>query len=196
MADQLIPIFPLNTVLFPEGPLPLRIFEPRYLDMVSECLRAGTGFGVCLIVNGPEVGAAPDINEQGTLAHITDWHQRNDGLLGITATGIQRFRIISRRLRPNHLMEADVEFIDNEPPTELPAEYIPLTDLLRQLIKQIPDLFQGPTIRYGDAGWVSNRLAELLPMPLEEKQQLLQILDPMERLARLRQIMDRMNIQF
>lgn len=196
MAEILIPLFPLNTVLFPEGPLPLRIFEPRYLEMVSECLRSDCGFGVCLIRTGPEVGTTPEINEQGTLATITDWHQRNDGLLGITATGVQRFRVISKRVRPNRLMEADVELIDNEPPQDLPTEYIPMTDFLRQLIKQIPHVFDGLTIKYGDAGWVSNRLAELLPLPLDQKQQLLEVHDPMVRLERLRVVMDGMNIQF
>lgn len=196
MAETRIPLFPLNTVLFPEGPLPLRIFEPRYLEMVSECLRTDCGFGVVLIMNGSEVGTTPAVSDYGTVARITDWHQRNDGLLGIRATGEQRFRVVSRQVRPNRLMEANVELIANEPAVELPSEYIPMTDFLRQLIKQIPDVFQGLTIKYGDAGWVSNRLAELLPLPLDEKQRLLEVPEPLARLEQLRTIMDRMKFQF
>ena len=118
-----IPLFPLNTVLFPEGILPLRIFEPRYLDMVSECLRTNSGFGVCLITEGTEAGGVADCHEIGTLACIIDWHKREDGLLGITAQGIERFRILKKHVRPNQLLEGNVEFIDEDDMEEIPVEY-------------------------------------------------------------------------
>jgi len=89
-----IPLFPLNTVLFPGGPLPLRIFEARYVDMVSSCLKEDSPFGVLLIRDGGETGNATT-HEIGTLARIVDWYQGSDGLLGVTAVGEQRFRLLS-----------------------------------------------------------------------------------------------------
>jgi len=196
MTDLDLPLFPLNTVLFPEGPLPLRIFEPRYLDMVSNCLRGGTGFGICLIESGAEIGEVAKTYQVGTLANITDWHQRNDGLLGITVVGEQRFQIVSTHVHPNQLTEARVELIDNETATELPAEYLPITDFLRQLIKQVPDLFASLPLKYSDATWVGCRLAELLPIPLTQKQYLLQMNEPIQRLERMRLLMESMDIQY
>jgi len=196
MADLTIPLFPLNTVLFPEGLLPLRIFEPRYLDMVSDCLRKGCGFGICLIESGSEIGSAAKTFEVGTLARISDWHQRHDGLLGITVIGEQRFRILSTEVLSNQLTLANVELIDNEHSTELPAEYLPIADFLRQLIKQVPHLFASMTLKYSDATWVGSRLAELLPIPLAQKQYLLQLNEPIQRLERMRQLMGGMDIQY
>jgi hypothetical protein len=189
-VDELqIPLFPLNSVLFPGGPLPLRIFEPRYLDMVSRCLRDGGGFGVSLIESGSEVGKAARTYEVGTLVRIVDWHQRHDGLLGITVLGEQRFRILSTHVRPDQLTEARAELLPNEPACDLPAEFIPLADFLRQLIKLVPHHFSSLGLRYGEAGWVGCRLAELLPIALTQKQYLLQLNAPIERLERLRQLM-------
>jgi len=196
MAELDLPLFPLNTVLFPEGPLPLRIFEPRYLDMVSACLRRGNGFGICLIESGAEVGEVAKTYQVGTLARITDWHQRNDGLLGITVVGEQRFQIVSTQVHPNQLIQAQVELIDNESATELPTEYLPITDFLRQLIKQVPDLFAPVPLKYSDATWVGCRLAELLPIPLTQKQYLLQMNEPIQRLERMRLLMESMDIQY
>ena len=90
-----VPLFPLNTVLFPGGVLPLRIFEPRYLDMVSDCLKSDTGIGVVLIKDGAETGKAADTYDTGTLSGISYWHKRPDGILGVTLKGDQRFRILS-----------------------------------------------------------------------------------------------------
>ena len=98
-----LPLFPLHTVLFPGGPLPLRIFEARYLDMVSQCLQEDSGFGVCMIRHGREVGEPASTENMGVVARIVDWHQRHDGLLGITAIGEQRFRIASVRIQDNQL---------------------------------------------------------------------------------------------
>ena len=103
-----VPLFPLRTVLFPGGPLPLRIFEQRYLDMISSCLKRDEPFGVVLIRSGSEVGSA-EVYDSGTLARITDWYQGSDGLLGITATGTDRFRIRSSSRQPDGLLIGDVE---------------------------------------------------------------------------------------
>lgn len=195
MSEREIPLFPLHAVLFPGGPLPLRVFEPRYLEMVGHCLRGDTRFGVCLIESGSEVGPAPTPYPVGTLARIVDWNRRPDGLLGITAVGEQRFRILRRRVMPGQLLEAEVEVIPDESPTHLPREYIPMADFLRQMIKQVPHLFSNMTLKYGDATWVGYRLAEMLPFPLEQKQRFLQLDEPIQRLERLRRLMDAMNIE-
>jgi len=192
METQEIPLFPLHTVLFPGGPLPLRIFEPRYLDMVSDSLRTGRGFGICLIRDGREVGSPPTTHEVGTLATITDWHQRHDGLLGITVTGQQRFRIQSTEVRPSQLTMAQVEMIEPEAPRDLPADYLVASDLLGRIIEHIGHHYKEIEKRYGDAGWVSYRLSELLPIDNVTKQQLLLIDDPILRLERLRTVIDRL----
>lgn len=194
--QRVIPLFPLNTVLYPDGPLPLRIFEARYIDMISECLRKDTGFGIGLIKSGEEVGKAAQAHEYGTLARIADWHTRHDGLLGITAVGEQRYRILSTTVRDNQLQEAVVEMIPNEAFTELPEEYIPIADFLRQLVKQVPHLFQAIKISYDDARWVGCRLCELLPIPMEQKLHLLQLTEPIQRLERLRVLMEKLNIHY
>ena len=113
-----VPLFPLNTVLFPGGPLPLRIFEPRYLGLVSRCLKSDMPFGVLLIRDGGETGPATTHNI-GTLARITDWYQGSDGLLGITAIGEQRFRLIASERQDDGLNIGDVETLENEPTTPL-----------------------------------------------------------------------------
>ena len=176
--------------------MPLRIFEPRYTDMVSDCLRSGTGFGISLIRSGSEVGEAAKTYEVGTLVTITDWHQRHDGILGITVTGEQRFRIQSTRVHSNQLTEAKVGLITNEAKTELPVEYLPIADFLRQLIKQLPHLYGPVTTKYSDATWVSCRLAELLPISLAQKQYLLQLNEPIQRLERMRRLMDSLDIHY
>ena len=196
MGEELrIPLFPLHTVLYPGGPLPLRVFEPRYLDMVSTCLRQGTGFGVCLIRSGNETGPAATTYDVGTLSIITYWHMRHDGLLGITVRGQQRFRILSEQVQPNQLTLATVMLLPNEPECDLPPEYLPLADLLRQMIDQIGHHYDGIAKKYGDAGWVGCRLAELLPIGLLQKQHLLQLDDPRERLRRLGGIIEQLGIR-
>ena len=131
-----IPIFPLNTVLYPEGILPLRIFEPRYIDMVSECLKDEKDFGVCLIDEGNETGVAATVHDIGTTAKIIDWDRHDDGTLLITAEGQQRFRILEQRVRKNQLREADIQLIDLEDDAMIPAEYQLFSDLLRQVVEK------------------------------------------------------------
>jgi Lon protease-like protein len=189
-----IPLFPLHTVLFPGGPLPLRIFEARYLDMVSRCLRDNSGFGVCLIKEGKETGAPALTFEVGTLSYITSWDQRDDGLLGIEALGRQRFEILSRSVRHDHLIEAEVRLIPNEAPAPLPAKYQPLVDLLRTFINQIGAPYSRLPDDYGNAAWVGNRLAELLPMVHFQRQYLLELQDPLERLAGIEEVFQALGV--
>jgi Lon protease-like protein len=181
-----IPLFPLNIVLFPDGPLPLRIFETRYYDMVRRCMREGRGFGVVLIREGREVGTeATDVYEVGTLAEITDFHQLSDGLLGLSCVGRQRFRILSRSRQTDGLNLGDVEWIDAEPLLAVPPRHARLATLLRNVLPQLGEVYARIEMRLEDAAWVGCRLAEILPIPLADKQSYLEIDDPLERLDRL-----------
>lgn len=185
MNTLTIPLFPLKTVLFPHGILPLRLFEPRYLDMVSACMKTGTGFGVCLISAGEEAGAAASIHKVGTLAKITDWEMREDGLLGITIRGEQRLAVLSQHIEPNQLIMATANTIPDEPEAEIPPAYGVLVELLRQALEQAGHPYTEMVKKYAEAGWVGCRLAELLPFKLSFKQELLELNDPLQRLQRI-----------
>jgi len=184
-----IPLFPLKTVLFPQGILQLRIFEPRYLDLVSESLRTDTAFGICLISRGSEVGAPAECHDIGTIAHIQDWDRNDNDLLRITVKGGSRFRILNRRIRKNLLLEGDVELIDENEDEELPVEYQLISDLLRQIGDRFKLSHLSEQEKYLDAGWVGCRLAEVLPFELSDKQNLLETDDPVERLQQIQQML-------
>lgn len=187
-----VPLFPLGTVLYPGGQLQLRIFEPRYLDMVRECARSGSAFGVCLILEGSEVGAPARPAAIGTLAHIVDFSHREDGLLGIAAEGGSRFRVVRTRARSDGLLRGDVQRWPDEEPLEVPVEFALLQTILERLIETMgPHWRHAPRSSYEDAGWLSFRLAELLPLTREEQQQLLEMTDPLQRLSALRDILPR-----
>jgi hypothetical protein len=184
-----IPLFPLNTVLFPQGELQLRIFEPRYLDMVREALRNKTPFGICLISRGSEVGTPAECHNIGTLARILDWGKSDNGLLSVTVKGESRFRIMERRILKNLLLEGDVELIDDIDDEELPVEYQLISDLLRRIGDRFKLSHLSEHEKYLDAGWVGCRLAEVLPFELNEKQNLLETDDPVQRLQRIQQML-------
>lgn len=184
-----VPLFPLNTVLFPDGMLPLRIFEARYLDMVSESLKLERPFGICLITSGNEAGVPADCHEIGTLAHIVDWDRDSDGLLNIVARGGQRFHIVERRIRKNHLVEGDIELIDDNDDEELPIEHQLLSDLLRQIANKFDLSYLDDHEKYLDAEWVGFRLAELLPFELDDKQSLLETSDAILRLDKIQEML-------
>ena len=195
MSTTAIPIFPLHTVLFPGGTLPLRIFEARYLDMISQCMKDGCGFGVALIREGSEVGKAADTFDTGTLSEIAYFNQQPDGLLGITARGQQRFQIISKEVQPNQLTVAEVTLLDNEAAQPLPQKYSAAADTLRGLLEQLDQPFINMEKHYDDASWVGCRLAELLPIRLEQKQYFLQLDDPIQRLERLMALLEDLEIR-
>lgn len=178
-----LPLFPLSTVLFPGGRLALRIFEPRYLDLVRECARTGVGFGVCLLVRGTEVGAPAVPAAIGTVARIEDFSTLPDGLLGITTRGGERFRVQRTRVRDNGLVLGQVEFLPADPALPVPAESGVLATILRRLAEQVGgELAAASDAHFDDAAWVAWRLAELLPLEMEERQQMLQSDDPAQRL--------------
>jgi len=196
MATVTIPLFPVRTVLFPNGKLPLRIFEARYMDMVSYCLRKNTGFGICLIAVGDEVGDTASVYTVGTLAQITGWAQSNEGILMIEATGIQRFEICAERVEENNLIWADVEFLTPEPFFIVTEQYQPLVQLLQQVIAQVGGLYQHIPTYYDDLSWITQRFAELLPMKLSQRQTLLELDDPIQRLTQISQLLNELKIAY
>ena len=185
-----IPLFPLGTVLFPGGPLPLRIFETRYIDLVRRCLKDGSGFGVVLIREGEEAGGPALTFDVGTYARIVDFSQQPDGLLGIRATGERRFRIHERRRARDGLNLADVEWLPQEPRLSLPAEFADLVPALEAILEQVGEPYAELERCMDDAAWVAGRLAEILPLPAVHKQHCLELDDPLERLRHLRPLFE------
>jgi Lon protease-like protein len=181
-----IPLFPLGTVLFPGGPLPLRIFETRYIDLVRRCMRDGSGFGVVLIREGSEAGGPATTFDVGTYARIVDFSPQPDGLLGISATGERRFRILERRRARDGLNLADVEWLPAECAQPLPDEFAELGPAIDAILAQVGEPYASLERHLGDAAWVSARLTEVLPLPAHHKQHCLELDDPVERLRYLR----------
>lgn len=186
MAQAELPLFPLRAVLFPEGELRLRVFERRYLDMVRSCGRSGSGFGICLILDGEEVGGPAVPAAFGTLARIVDFSTGEDGLLGLLVRGECRFHVLRTRVRDSGLIVADVNLLPEPPPCPVEPEH----GLLANLLERLVDRFGGPhakadRARYDDAAWVGYRLAELLPFSDRDRQELLQCANGHERLCRI-----------
>lgn len=186
-AQETLSIFPLNTVLFPGGILPLKIFEQRYLDMGTICLRDNRPFGVCLIKEGNEVGV-PAVPEQiGCTAAITEWDMQQLGVLHLKTEGVQRFRILNRQVAKNGLISAEVMMLAVEKQTPLSSELRDCATVLKLVMEKIGiEHFPSP-LTLDDATWVGYRLAEVLPLKLAAKQEMLEIDDPTARLQVLHQ---------
>ncbi|WP_222565584.1 LON peptidase substrate-binding domain-containing protein [Novilysobacter antarcticus] len=186
-TSEMLPLFPLPTVLLPGAPLGLRVFEPRYLDMIRECGRNQSGFGVCLILeddgDGKTHGAAA---AYGTEARIEDFDLGEDGLLTLQVRGTRRFRVRDVRIRDNGLQVARIDWCEPEPVSMLSPEHGLLSTLLRGILERFGGEYaKAEQALFDDASWIGWRLAELLPLADEQRQQLLQIDDPHERLDRL-----------
>jgi Lon protease-like protein len=193
-----LPLFPLNTVLFPGGVLPLRIFEQRYIEMTKACLRDTRPFGVCLITHGDEVAsptsAPPSFSTVGTQATLSTWDMPELGILHVTAVGGDRFQVRSHRVEAGGLVVAEAARIPVEPALPLPARFDPLAKLL-ELIAARAGPHQFPeTHAYDDASWVGYRLAELLPLPLSIKQGMLEINDAGMRLSLLQKFLQQQGL--
>ena len=186
LAD--LPLFPLHTVLFPDGLLPLKIFETRYLDMASDCLREKTPFGVCMLKSGAEIAHAdePSVPEAiGCLAEIDECDVETFGMLLIRARGTRRFRLLSHRVEASGLLVGMAEPLDDDIPLEGNqhlAKFGACSEVLERIIATIrerdPDSlpFAEP-FRLDDPSWVSNRLAEVLPIALRARQKLMELQD-------------------
>jgi hypothetical protein len=197
-----LPLFPLSTVLFPGGVLPLRIFEARYMDMARDCLRDGLSFGVCMIsdTKSRETSRNASIADVGCSAEIGAWDMRQLGLLHVRAVGRQRFRILESHTEGNGLKVAEVAWIADDTDAPIAPEHVPCVDLLRRVfddlraqaaerrrqavqdddvLAQLP--FEEP-FQMDSSSWVSNRLCEVLPVPLKAKQKLMELGDGRARL--------------
>ncbi len=191
-----LPLFPLGTVLFPGGVLPLRIFEPRYLDMIANCMRDSSPFGVVLLRQGGEVlndshGPEVKFHDVGTEARVFDFSQTENGILAVVASGERRFVVDRAEAASDGLMIGHVSFLADECDSEITEEYGELLKVLMELMKhplvQELKIDVDPT----KAKSVSYRLSELLPVAPVEKQDLLEIDSAEERLSRLREIIDK-----
>lgn len=180
-----VALFPLQTVLFPDGLLPLRLFEQRYIEMAKECLRNDRPFGVCCIREGREVGAPATPEDVGCLARIAHWDMAQLGVLNIVAQGTQRFRIVERRIEGNGLARASLELLPEARDAEIGEAQQGCVRFLRAIVEQTDSALIAQPHRYESSVWVSARLAERLPLPLAFKQTLLETNDGAERLARL-----------
>jgi len=180
-----IALFPLNTVLFPGGLLPLRIFEPRYVDMVGGCMRRDAEFGVVLIVQGTDTSSVVSIAGMGTSARVVDFQTQTDGLLGLLCRGERRFRVQQRSQQDDGLNRASVEWIEDAPLTPLDPQFLPLVGVLRKVMARLANIGRFIEPKYEDASWVSHRLAEFLPLQPAWQQRLLEIDDPNVRLGML-----------
>lgn len=180
-------IFPLNTVLFPDGVLRLRVFEQRYLEMTKQCLRDERPFGVCLITEGEEVGTPAVPAAVGCLAAIAQWDMPQLGVFGLTTRGGQRFRIIESSVSGSGLITATVETWPVDP-AQAPMD-MDCRGFLKRVIERVGSEHFPEPLQLDDAAWVGYRLAEILPLPNEERQSLLELRDAAERLRRLRQIL-------
>lgn len=170
-AQRDVFLFPLGTVLFPGGALPLKIFEQRYLDMTKACLRDNLPFGVCLIREGREVGATAVPVPVGCLAIIEQWEMPNASMFHLLARGGERFRIVGTGVAAHGLLSGIVELL---PPAEPCAPDMDCVALLQRVVQQVgAEHFPSP-VRLDDAAWVAYRLAEMLPLSTTDKQRLLE----------------------
>ena len=186
---MIIPLFPLRSVLFPGGRLPLRIFEQRYMNMAKVCFKDSSSFGICLIASGEEVARAgrkaAEPHAVGTLAHIADWDMPQLGVLNIVAQGGERFRLLRHWTEDSGLLKGEVELIADPAVLPIPGPYARLVPLLRAIVGEMtagaPNAPAMPH-RFFDAGWLGMRYAEVLPIPLVARQKLLEIEDSIDRL--------------
>jgi hypothetical protein len=180
-----IPIFPLNTVLYPGGMLPLKIFEQRYLEMTRDCLRDATPFGVCSIREGVEVGTPALPEAVGCTAEIVEWEMPHLGVFLLKTRGRQRFRIRNQATRPSGLIRAEIDLLEEVTGDSNEESLALCRRVLEQIVSRLGTEYFFPPLAYGDSRWVSYRLAEVLPLALKEKQSLLETRDDRERLMRL-----------
>ncbi|KTC36621.1 MAG: LON peptidase substrate-binding domain-containing protein [Pseudomonas sp.] len=184
-------LFPLNTVLFPGCVLDLQIFEARYLDMIGRCMKQGSGFGVVCILDGEETGVAPQgYARVGCEALISDFHQQDNGLLGIRVRGGRRFRVLDSEVQKDQLTVARVQWLEE-------AAEQPLRDDDADLVALLKALAEHPMVEALDMGAeatgqlsLANQLAYLLPFPELDKIDLLQLDDPQQRLDAIQQLLD------
>ena len=185
MDGSIIALFPLHTVLVPGGPLPLRIFETRYTDMVRRCMREQQPFGVVLIQEGDEAGPVATTATIGCSVRIADFYTLKDGLLGISCVGERKFRVLRVWRADDGLNMGEVAWLPAEPELPVPADCERLASTLRRALEELAEHYENVARKFDDAAWIGARIAELLPIELADKQALLELDDPIERLRSL-----------
>jgi Lon protease-like protein len=188
-VNERIALFPLGTVLFPQGVLPLRIFETRYVDLVRRCMRENSGFGVVLIQEGAEVGPVGAVASVGTFGRIVDFGQMPDGLLSIVVRGERRFRIGGGEVQRDGLNLADVEWLEDPQSRLAEDEYTALRATLARVLADLDDEYPAGEARFDDALWVAGNLAQLLPAPAGFRQRVLEVDDVRARLDMLESVL-------
>ena len=191
-----IPLFPLHTVFYPHGRLPLRIFEPRYLDMVSDCMKSESGFGVCLIKQGAETGPAATCFETGTYAEIIDFSRQPDGLLTITLQGKSRFRVLQTAVRSNNLLTGEIDWISPDKAGASPEEYPLLKELYLHIVENYETFYAHEDHATVSPALLSYRLAEFLPFDNGIKQEILETDSAQDRLELVKSNLMSMEIEF
>ncbi len=186
-----LPLVPLNTVLFPGGRLPLRIFEQRYLDMVKQAIADSTPFGICAIREGQEIGTPAVPHEVGTLVRITDWDMPQTGILHIETQAEERFVVRSTETLPGGLVVGIVDSMSAEPVCAVPDEFELAVEILRGIIDELGHGRFPPPFAFDDASWVGFRLSEVLPLKLPVRQDLLEMNDSVTRLRILTEFLKR-----
>ena len=203
--ESWLPLFPLNTVLFPQGVLPLKVFEARYTDMIRDCMKREAPFGVVLIKSGSEVGAAAEPEAIGTLAYIRHWDMENLGVLLLRTEGGARFRIVQTRVLGDNRLEAQVEMLppdDTPPVSDIHVSCARTLKIVMDEINAKGNAEQGENFdspfaqpaRLDDAGWVANRWCEILPIPLKARQKLMELEDAQSRLSVVHQYLQQHRI--
>ena len=170
-------LFPLNTIVFPGGILPLQIFEQRYLTLIKDCMKQETGFVIVLIIEGKEVGSAPQIYCTGCYVEIIDWQSLPNGLLGISIQAKHRVRLSNSTVRNDGLLLADTTLFESTLDTDnppLPKAFSPLVDTLKQLVEHPFASRYKDKIDYGSTADICYRLSELLPISNKQRQLLLE----------------------
>jgi Lon protease-like protein len=189
-----VPLFPLQTVLFPGSLLPLKIFEARYMDMAKECLKASSPFGVCLIREGVEVGNPAVPEPVGCLARIAECDMEELGILKVRAEGLERFRIVSSEVNRGGLIVGEIERLDAEAGAPEAPGLAECSEFLRKVIAGIGEERFAAPLAYADATWVGFRLAEILPLRNDVRQKLLELTDASLRLAVLHQFLKKQKL--
>ena len=186
------PIFPLRSIVLPGGLFPLRIFERRYLDMVTTCIKNNEGFCISLVKKEEPDLYVKDVFEYGSWVEITDWNKLQDGLLGITVEGKNIVKISNTSLDKENLLRGKIKKLDLEKEYLIPQQYLVLSKFYKKIYPNLKDFMSFKQERFSDASWIGYRLTELLPIELELKADLISTSDAIERLKKINQIMTRL----
>ena len=186
-------LFPVNSVLFPDGVVRLKVFEARYIDLVSRCLKNEQPFGMCLIHQGAEVGEAAEPCKVGTLAHITDWDMPQQGVFNITVRGGRRFRVIDYVIGSDQSIRSRVSLLDELPRQKITEDFQESVTILQKMLHRAGREYSASSQRMCDVDWVANRLAEMLPVDNIDRQSLLEQDDALLRLQAINDVLQSTN---